>query len=253
MKRPTSRHGGHRAAVGFSLVEAMVTTAAIGVLVVIVMPGLHRVREHAQAAECASNLQQIYTAAQAWRADQIHQNGGNDLLLGDGWRAAFAPYIGNTRAFDCPNTTSDSSPDALARAEHDIAQAPITPPDSAPPGSTCGPNCITCQSGLAVIAATQTTGRTPSDYGLSTSLAKVNGKSHEVFGMDYLTETLVMSDDWKQAPFVVDGGSAPAQARHKNHVNVLYGDGSVRSVSLENRDLSPCSRSPEAQRFWRDD
>lgn len=253
MKRPTLRLGARRAAAGFTMVEALVTTAAIGALAVLFIPSIQRANERAHEVACTSNLHQIYQAAQAWRADQIHQNGGNDQLQGDGWRAALAPYVGNTRAYDCPATSSDSSPDAQARAEHQLAEAPITPPDSAPPGSTCGPACLTCQSGLAVIAATQTTGRTPSDYGLSTSLAKVNGKAHEVFGMDYLTETLVLSDDWTKAPFVPETGTTPTFARHKGQANVLYGDGSVRSISLEGRDLSPCSTSPDAKRFWRTD
>lgn len=252
MNRPTLHRRAHGAARGFTLLEALVTAASISALLVIVVPGIERTRQTAQKAGCANNLQQIYRAAQSWKADQIHQNGGSDVLQGEGWRAAYAPYIGNTRAYDCPDTTSDSSPDAQSRAEHEIAQAPLTAPDSAPPGSTCGPACLTCQSGLAVLAATQTSGRTPSDYGLAVNLAKVNGKAHEVFGMDYLTETLVQSDDWNQAPFYFDG-KAPTFARHKGHFNVLYGDGTVRSISTEGRDLSPSSSSPEAKRFWRTD
>jgi prepilin-type processing-associated H-X9-DG protein len=253
MNRPTLRRRARGAARGFTMVEALITAASISALIVIVIPGIQRTRETAQKAGCAKNLQQIYQAAQSWKADQLHQSAGNDTLQADGWRATLAPYIGNTRAYDCPDTTSDSSPDAQVRAEHEIAQAPITLPDSAPAGSTCGPACLTCQSGLAVIAATQTTGRTPSDYGLNPSLAKVNGRAHEVFGMDYLTETLVQSDDWTKAPFDAGAGNPPVFARHKGHFNVLYGDGSVRSVSTEGKDLSPSATTPEAKRFWRTD
>jgi prepilin-type processing-associated H-X9-DG protein len=251
MNRPTLRR--HTAA-GFTMLEALITAASISALIVMVVPGIQRTRETAQAAGCANNLQQIYRAAQSWKADQIHQSGGgSDVLAADGWRATLAPFIGNSRAYDCPGTTSDSSPDALARAQHEIAEAPITPPDSAPPGSTCGPACLTCQSGLAVIAATQTTGRTPSDYALTGNLAKVNGRSHEIFGMDYLTETVVSTDDWNKAPFDAGAGNPPTFARHKGHFNVLYGDGSVRSVSTEGHDLSPSSTSPDAKRFWKSD
>jgi len=251
MNGPTLRR--RRAASGFTMLEALITAASISALIVLVVPGIARTRERAQSASCANNLQQIHRAIQSWKADQIHQSGGSDVLPADGWRAALAPYVGNTRVYDCPDTSSDSSPDAQVRAEHEIAQAPITLPDSAPPGSTCGPACLTCQSGLAVIAATQTTGRTPSDYALTGNLAKVDGKSHVVLGMDYLTETIVSTDDWTKAPFDAGAGNPSTFARHKGHFNVLYGDGSVRQVSTEGRDLSPSATSAEAKRFWRTD
>ena len=46
--------------------------------------------------------------------------------------------------------------------------------------------------------------------------------------MDYLTETLVQSDDWTRRPST-PRRQPPVFARHKGHINVLYGDGSVRS------------------------
>jgi len=256
MNRPTPRRRPRGAARGYTVVEMLVTVAAITALIILVIPGIERTRESARSVSCMNNLHRIYEATQTWKSDQIHQDGaGSEPLQADGWRAALAPYIGDMRAYDCPDTTSDSSPDSVARAAERISSAPITAPDGAPPGSTCGPFCLTCQSGMSVLAAPQTSGRVPSDYGLTVNLPQANHKPHDVVGMDYLTETIRTTDEWTKAPYVDPShtSGAPAFARHNKHVNVVYGDGSVRSVSLERRDLGPTGATPEAAQFWRVD
>lgn len=51
----------------FTLVELLVVIAIIGLLLSMVMPAIHRVRDQARTMACASNLRQIGTSMHLWR------------------------------------------------------------------------------------------------------------------------------------------------------------------------------------------
>jgi prepilin-type N-terminal cleavage/methylation domain-containing protein len=54
---------------GFTLIELLVVIAIISVLISMLLPMVQRVRTHARAIVCASNMRQIYTALVAYAQD----------------------------------------------------------------------------------------------------------------------------------------------------------------------------------------
>ncbi len=65
-KTATPRHG------AFTLVEMLVVIAIIGILAAILFPALSRAQESARQTNCASNLNQIYTAVSLYKQDTRH-------------------------------------------------------------------------------------------------------------------------------------------------------------------------------------
>jgi prepilin-type N-terminal cleavage/methylation domain-containing protein/prepilin-type processing-associated H-X9-DG protein len=95
----SSRHQNHRA---FSLVEILVVIGVIAVLIGILLPVIHRTRERAKTALCASNLSQIGKAFAAY----VAENRGVTPRLGyydeprwPLWLAKIPPYLGAPRDF----------------------------------------------------------------------------------------------------------------------------------------------------------
>src|SRR5688572_28775218 len=55
---------------GFTLVELLVVIAIIGVLVALLLPALQAAREAARRASCTTNIKEVVSALQSYRATQ---------------------------------------------------------------------------------------------------------------------------------------------------------------------------------------
>ncbi len=96
-------------AAGFTLVELLVTMAAIGLLAAILVPALPAAKDAADAAVCRSNLRQLAAANLAYAADHgryvaaaadidgansIRWHGVREGKAFDGAKGPLAPYLG---------------------------------------------------------------------------------------------------------------------------------------------------------------
>ncbi len=87
---------------GFTLIELLVVIAVVSVLMAILMPTLHRIRNQARAVACRSNLHQWGLMFEAYASN----NDGRFFapIRGDTWIEPMQPYYGACRdsLFLCP-------------------------------------------------------------------------------------------------------------------------------------------------------
>jgi prepilin-type N-terminal cleavage/methylation domain-containing protein len=74
---------------GFTLIELLVVVAIIGVIVAILLPTLHKAREHAKRAVCLSNLRQLQAAWLMYAEDNNGIITSSDFILSE----KTPPYI----------------------------------------------------------------------------------------------------------------------------------------------------------------
>ncbi len=101
---------------GFTLIEILVVLAIISILAAILFPAFGRARENARRTSCASNLKQIGIAAVQYTQDYDgttmfswngSDSGPSDASQRYKWMDALQPYIKNERAFNCPSDLQD--------------------------------------------------------------------------------------------------------------------------------------------------
>ncbi|HMO12606.1 MAG TPA: DUF1559 domain-containing protein [Pirellulaceae bacterium] len=105
---------------GFTIIELLVVVAVIGILMAILVPAIHQVRESARRTNCASNLRQIGTAVSNYHSVHRHypvnQIGYGVPVTGGGrgpgyysWLVPLLPHMDQDNVFKAFNLNVNNS------------------------------------------------------------------------------------------------------------------------------------------------
>jgi prepilin-type N-terminal cleavage/methylation domain-containing protein/prepilin-type processing-associated H-X9-DG protein len=96
----------------FTLIELLVVIAIIGILVAMLMPALGKAKDKASAAQCTSNLHQIYVAMTQYADDnsEMYPVSGADIPWNavdpttglSSWMQQIFPYTKSQAIYHCP-------------------------------------------------------------------------------------------------------------------------------------------------------
>ncbi len=225
-----------RKGTGFTLVELLVVILIVAALSAIVFTSARRARQSADRARCVSNLQQIGPLLEMYRQDHNNtypspgiKESGNNWKMWDSEDLAVYIHKGKKELGGADNETGTIW--ECPSAKHDLHAKGITPN-----GNNSG-------------------------YGLNKSLPSspvwVDGQKQGPHSsaitpikMEYPERTALIMD-CQHAICGPDSGSLnhvkDAATRHRNTINVLYADLSVRPVKL---DVLPTPGSEDGNYFW---
>lgn len=108
----------------FTLIELLVVISIIALLMAIMLPALGKAREVAKRTICATNLKNIWTAANMYACDwngnvslrhplygeQVDGNQVNLEKYQNNWAGRYYEYVGKADIFSCPAYRADESP-----------------------------------------------------------------------------------------------------------------------------------------------
>ena len=241
---------------GFTLIELLVVIAIIAILAAILFPVFARARENARRSSCQSNLKQIGLGLLQYTQDHdeympfdYQENPG--ATWSQYWMDAIYPYVKSQQIFICPS-------------------APSTMKSYVYMDNRFSNGATTYNSGnYAVNTAYSHTNYTlnpPVPHfaagGTAISLAKIGNAAETVFATDGGFQqtgsgACTSSATWKSSPYIwwYQAGDEPTlntdtcgypvasyastnvswiPARHLDTVNVLWCDGHVKSMKVEN-------------------
>ena len=205
---------------GFTLVELLVVIAIIAILAALFFPIGKRMIESSNASKCASNLRQLYVAANGWTADNdgwmlpTFPSGRNaDGRLNYGWVTALFPYL---------------SPGVNLWSGSDVGKRPK--------------GCLACPSSKFLVPAVNTSWC--SDYGKNGFVNEPNWgyPQRKIGGMINMSKVIFLGDA-KGREFNRIGMTN----RHNGMANVIFYDGHVELLD-SSKLPTDVSRQPWQER-----
>jgi prepilin-type N-terminal cleavage/methylation domain-containing protein/prepilin-type processing-associated H-X9-DG protein len=228
MTPPTPHRTFSRPCRGFTLLELLVVIAIIAVLAALAFPVFNKAREGSQSTQCMANLRQIFIGIQGYVQEKngqyppsaTGQNGVNGY-----WFAAIGPYLDEGRRFDQSKVSTGPWPQkipfacpAVEKGKHGWGGAGIDVGiNGYQVGATTNPN-----------ASSTTELRLAKASALSTTLL-VADAANATTGVGAWQIGWRIGSNGRFAP---DAGNTIA-TRHNGRANVLYFDGHVGKVSVE--------------------
>ncbi len=210
----------------FTLIELLVVIAIIAILAAILFPVFARARENARRSSCQSNLKQIGLGLMQYTQDYdeslpIIWYGSNPTIY---WVDTVQPYVKSYQLFHCPSDSGNAVP-ALNNGL-----------------SSYGANMGGWREGSGTPK-----GPSISQGSATTRLSAIQSVSTTVFALD--GSKFEHSTDWNDVAAPNTGGSALLSInttaiprtttagdveRHLDTLNVLWCDGHVKSMKLDN-------------------
>ena len=211
----------------FTLIELLVVIAIIAILAAILFPVFARARENARRSSCTSNLKQIGIGVLQYVQDydEKYPRSWTDNVNNpeySKWMDTVQPYIKSTQVFICPSQSD--------RTFRTAATFPITGRTQTQLGSygmnvaywgddAPNPQVSAFQDGLAA--------------------AKVNQPAETIFAADSDANQPNGEIAWEKGQPMVNKTTNPPsmadfRARHLETGNVLFADGHVKSLNIDN-------------------
>lgn len=258
----TGTHSRRTTRSGFTLIELLVVIAIIAILAAILFPVFGRARENGRRASCQSNLKQMGLGLMQYAQDNNERvpvacadigpagDGTTDGQCVAGrdvvWMSAIQPYVKSTEIFTCPSA--------------DFEQADLVLSDSSVAGYA--PKISYTSAGSYIMNAWNYNAPAIGSKGPGASTTVSVGTGMKLSSIQDPTRTLWVGDGngspWftatGAAPPAVDpdegngfrnlgtetygGGSGAFVERHLETCSFLYGDGHVKSLKLNDVNLS---------------
>ncbi|RYX85717.1 DUF1559 domain-containing protein [bacterium] len=227
---------------GFTLIELLVVIAIIAILAAILFPVFARARENARRSSCQSNLKQIGLGliqySQDYDEKMIRVSYGNSF--GDGpsnainykWMDASQPYLKSIQIFNCPSDSSTNT----------VPYVYAVPGVGIPGGgntSKFGSYTMNCSGdGRNGASSNETDVSQASLQEPATTLWVGDVEAHNTADYPYrfLGNNLAVVNG-SPAPKRLQTGITTSGAlanRHLETTNILYCDGHVKAMRLEN-------------------
>jgi len=210
---------------GFTLVELLVVIAIIAILAAIILPIGKRMMESSNASKCASNLRQLYVAANRWSADndgwmlQQAPSGRNaDNRINCGWPTALFPYL---------------TPGLDVWKSSDVGKRPN--------------GVFACPSSKKLNDAVNSTGY--GDYSkniiVNRAIPATNAAypSFKIGGMDNMSKIIFLADSDGFRDLSAFRSNGYIVNRHNGKANVLFYDGHVEALNSSDTNQIPLGAS----------
>jgi prepilin-type N-terminal cleavage/methylation domain-containing protein/prepilin-type processing-associated H-X9-DG protein len=221
-----SRHN-VRTKAGFTPLELLVVIAIIAILAAILFPVFARARENARRASCSSNLKQIGLGLMQYTQDydealpMVWWKEGETKYE---WMDAVQPYIKSYQLFRCPSDSGNTNPQLNnEQSSYGANMGGWNEGSGSPKGpSISQPNSTTR---LPAIASASTTvfALDASKYEHSTTWNDTRPANNG--------DANFLSINTNVSPRTTTGGDVE---RHLETLNVLWCDGHVKSMKLDN-------------------
>jgi prepilin-type N-terminal cleavage/methylation domain-containing protein/prepilin-type processing-associated H-X9-DG protein len=117
---------------GFTLIELLVVIAIIAVLIALLLPAVHRVRDAADKAHCQNNLKQIGLAAHQYHDSRkvfpegMRWRNGKDPWRMMSWLTQLLPYVEQNNLWAATQQAYRQNPDPLKNPPH-VGLATVIP------------------------------------------------------------------------------------------------------------------------------